>query len=179
MGMLDTLYFIKAKLRQWAYPPEFRIQIDWESQWAERLGAALSQALSLAKSQAAKIAELNTSGQSLNLVNPDFVISLCNDHFRLRRNAQQMQKEGHDSKELRSIGRALENVDHLLEKNNIQCLDLTGEPYDDGRNDFDPLGEAEKIPGLNEKTILRCERPAIWLQGKLIQKAKGIVARPV
>jgi hypothetical protein len=161
--MANTLYNILAKLRQLTYPREFRIEISTMEFLSLKEGPP---------KETTKLLKRN------DLLNVDFVISLCNDHYRLRRNVGQLENERTSSKELRSISRALKNVDALLEQYEIQCIDLTGQEYHAGRMDFNALGEPEEIKGLDTMKILQCERPAIYLAGKLIQPAKGIVARP-
>jgi hypothetical protein len=159
----NTIFHILSKLRQLTYPREFRIEIP------------TMEVLSLLE----YLPPPNKPPVTKNdMMNVDFVISLCNDHYRVQRNVEQIEKEGKSSKELRSISRALKNVGALLEKHNIQCLDLSGHEYHVGRTDFDPLGEPEEKQGIDTMKILQCERPAIYLDGKLIQPAKGIVAKP-
>jgi len=109
---------------------------------------------------------------------PDAIVGLCNDLFRLRRNAEQQAAEGINSKEVRSSARALEHANNMLKDMGIEYIDLTGEVYDDGRTDFDPIAEPEIAPGLDRMKILRCERPVILLNGKLIQKGRGLVVKP-
>ncbi len=155
--MAKTIYHIRSALRQLTYPREFRIKI--------------STMVILPKEGPPK--------EPIQPLNVSFITSFCNDHYRLHRNVEQLENEGKSSKELRSISRALQNVEELLEQHEIQCLDLTGQEYHVGRTDFNPLGEPEEIKGLHSMKILQCERPAIYLAGKLIQQAKGIVARPV
>lgn len=161
--MKNTIYHILSKLRQLTYPKEFRIEISTMDVLSPPVNSPV---------------DPDHKGKTKGSMNVDFVISLCNDHYRVRRNVEQLESEGNSSKELRSISRALGNVGTLLEKHKIQCLDLTGQEYHVGRTDFDPLGEPEEKEGIDTMKILQCERPAIYLDGKLIQQAKGIVVRP-
>jgi len=107
-----------------------------------------------------------------------FALALCNNYFRLHRNAEQLALEGQNSKELRGIARALENMGELLRRHGIECRDLTGQVYDAGRLDFEPIGEPEAVPGLDGTRIGRCERPAVFVNDKLIQTARGLVTKP-
>lgn len=179
MKLFSILKPTVLRLRQWRYPREFRIYSDMESDWIETLGFALSAALDESNRTVIDDNSQPSNIQALDLLNPEFLVSLCNDHFRLKRNASIMAEEVQSSKELRSILRSLKKVDDLLETNGIQCLDLTNEPYDPGRQDFQSLGEAEQEVGIDEQIIRLCECPVILLNGKLIQKARGIVAGPV
>ena len=183
--MANAIHQIKATLRQWTYPAPFRIAINTTDLWAETLGIALAQALSASddrpepkEDQHPEPVDTPVAGTPEPGINKDFAIALCNGYFRLQKNADQLEQEGHNSKELRGIKRALRTVDDLLTEHNIRCLDLAGEPYDDGRTDFFLLGKPETMAGLKRMEIRLCERPAIWMNGQLIQQARGIVARP-
>ncbi len=110
---------------------------------------------------------------------PAFIVPLCNQYFRLRRNAERLAGEGKESREVRALNGALKKIAELFEDHQIECRDLTGQTYDDGRIDFEPITTApERVPGLTEDKILRCESPAILIRGKLAQKARGVVAIP-
>ena len=65
-----------------------------------------------------------------------------------------------------------------LRRHGIECRDLTGQVYDAGRLDFEPIGEPEAVPGLDGTRIGRCERPAVFVNDKLIQTARGLVTKP-
>jgi hypothetical protein len=158
-----TIYHILLKLRQLTYPREFRIGIS---------------TMDIISKKEGPLKEPNKPLKPNDLMNVDLIVSLCNDHYRLRRNVEQLEKEGKSSKELRSISRALKNIETLFDRYEIQCLDLTGQEYHVGRTDFGPLGEPEEKKGINTMKISQCERPAIYLAGKLIQQARGIVERP-
>ena len=55
---------------------------------------------------------------------------------------------------------------------------LTNKDWEPGRGDFEVIGDAEPVPGLDRKRIIRCERPAVWLSGELLQKARGLIGKP-
>ena len=109
---------------------------------------------------------------------PDFAVSVCNQLFRLQRNAEKLDSEGGGSKETRSLRRAIEKLESLLKDHDVEWLDLTDQVYDDGRTDFDPVGPPEEVAGIDRMKIALCERPAVFINRKLAQKARGIVARP-
>ena len=169
---------LRARLRQWTFPASFRIAPGGGGDWAGALVDAVIEARKAAESvrETAPPADAET-GASAGL-DPDFLVPLCNDLFRLQRNVCQLQTEGNDSKEVRSIGRALESLEEFLKEHSVECLDLTGQAYDDGRTDFEPIGAPEEVPGLEGKKISVCERPYIAFHGKVIQRARGIVAIP-
>ena len=90
----------------------------------------------------------------------------------------QLSGEKKEGQALRSLGRVLEDVDFLLTEHGIDSRDLQGEVYDDGREDFEPIGAPEKISGLTRREIALCESPRIMIHGKVVQKARGVVAIP-
>jgi hypothetical protein len=106
-----------------------------------------------------------------------FVIALCNDYFRLKRNAELIANQ--DSKEVRSIRRTLDRLRDVFGEHGIECIDLTGQAYHHGRVDFEPIGKAEPTAGVDAPRISASERPAVLLKGQLVQKARGTVVRPL
>ena len=199
------------RIRQWAFPAEFRIRVEGGGDWWSAMAGLVSEALAEAKSaQAAQVAEAARAGEAVKTaealraaeaaraaakpaeappaapppakapagITERFAISLCNDVFRLRRNAEVLAGKRGDCKELRSIASAMTNVDALLAENGIKYYDLTGKDFDERSEDFDPVGQPEEVPGLDRKIICVCERPLVLLNGKLIQRARGIVQKP-
>lgn len=159
---------LRAKVRQKTFVREVRIDfVDEKTSWNELLKERLAAIKQQAKEPTASSA-----------FKPDDVIGLCNDLFRARRNTEQQAAEGVNSKEVRSSARALDHADMMLKNMGIEYIDLTGQAYDGGRIDFDPIAEPEVSPGVDRMKILRCERPAILLNGKLIQKGRGLVVKP-
>lgn len=167
-----------SAVRQKTFPRPFRIEAGAAEDWAESLAAALAGAKTAAREPSPAVSEPSAAPTGPPALAEDFVRALCDHQFRLRRNAAQLAAEGANSKELRSIRRALEGIDELLAEHGIECRDLTGEDYDFLRLDFEQIGQAETIPGLAGMKIWRCERPAVLVDGKLVQCARGIVARP-
>jgi hypothetical protein len=175
---MNTFLNYYSALRQKAFPPAFRIDSRNSDDWPTALARTLTESLRALNTRRETIPVGEPVQDNRPALTPDFVVALCNYYFRLSRNAAQMEKEGLDSKELRSIKLALANIEMLFKKQGIECRDLTGQEYDFGRLDFEQIGQASSVPGLDRLRIGRCERPAIMLGGKLIQKAKGLVDRP-
>jgi len=189
---------LMTRLRQLLFPPAFRIEPPGPAEWAEALvealGTALQEARTLQEKVTASIADapgpepkaepgkddppLPAPPADGGVINTDFIVSLCNDYFRLKRNIEGMKAKHGDIRELGRIERILESVQFLLGENKIECLDLADQDYDAGRKDFDPIGPPEEMPGLVRPKIMRCERPLIRLNGKIIQKSRGLVAKP-
>lgn len=162
-----SLAALVSRLRQWRFAPEFRIEADGS-------GADLAHVLA----EALRVLRRPVEAPKVKPLSPELAVGLCNELFRLRRNAEQLAAEGRDSKELRSIRRALSSLEETLKQHGIECLDPTGQDYDPGRLDFEQIGQAEVLPGIERERIGRCERPAVLMDGKLAQKARGLVHRP-
>ena len=164
------LHQLIALVRQWTFPPEFRIA-------ASRDGAGVTALLAQTLQALVAVEPPSPPPAADGLGAAPTVVDLCNGLFRLRRSAGAMEAQGMDCRELRNIRRALENVDALLNKHGIEYRDLADQVYDDGRTDFDPLATEEQA-GLDVKRIGLCERPAVWFEKRLVQAAKGIVVVP-
>jgi hypothetical protein len=170
-----------ASLRQWFYPAPFRVRPAND-------GAAAALLVS-------RLAEL---AQSLPPVSPAtprpedrepavpvvpgglddrFVIELCNHFHRMGRSVRSVGELGGGENE--KLRRHIERFQKTLEHYSIQCQDLTGQRYDPGRSDFEPLGEAQPTAGLRWPTIIQCERPVVLIGARLIQRARGVVGDPV
>lgn len=165
------------RLRQWRFPRAFRIESNGRLDPAELLCRLVKDALRAPEPALSRDPPSPAKPASAAL-GEGFLVSLCNNNFRLRRNVELLEKEGESSKELRSIRRTLDTVEMLLESAGVESIDLTGQEYDDGRMDFSALA-SEGVAGLDREQISLCERPLVLVQGKMIQKATGIVARPV
>jgi hypothetical protein len=158
-------------LRQRVFPAPFRINVGPADALADSLTFVIAQA------GGARPGAPPEQSQP-QAVNTAFAVALCNYHFRMGRNAGLLKDYGDGARELRAIGRALEKIDALLKDYGIECRDVTGQRYDDGREDFELIGRAEKVPGLGESKITQCECPVVLINGKLVQKAKGLVSIP-
>jgi hypothetical protein len=170
------------RFRQWTFPREFRLDPGSDIPEFEALRILLSHAVppDVSASSApppSRVVEAPPAGPALS-GNAEFVIELCNTHFRLRRNAREMGVKSPESAEGRRIASAVEKLEQVLGEHRIECVDLEGKEYDDGRRDFEPLAVEDAPPSIQRPTIGRCERPVIRLNGALIQKGRGIVLRP-
>lgn len=189
---LGTVY---RKIRQMTFPPEFRIETDWNSQWERSAATALSQCLKLTgntthrmrdlqrqldetQSQPGEPQDTAADQKDKGAFDSKFACAICNDIFRLQRNVTQLEHEGGSSKELRSIQRVVRNVDHALKENGIEYIDLTDKPFDERSEDFEPFGKPQEIPGLDRAWIAACERPVVLINGRIVQRARGVLKRP-
>lgn len=173
-----------VSLRQWTYPAAFRIATADTESWHGTLSQiqlqleTLRQILS-ERTSAENDSETDTSDQLPSERVPDkLAIEAGNSCFWIGRLIRQMEDDGIKSKETRSIKVNLKKLIAVLEDNNIRCIDVEGQAYDDGRHDFEPLGEEELRPDLTYTTIIRCDYPVIMSGNRLLQKANGVVARP-
>jgi hypothetical protein len=174
-----------ARVRQHLYPPEFRIPPVDGDDLADALSEITSAVARLAQEEATpQHADRSAAPQGDS--KPDkrgemetaFVVSLCNDLFRLRRNAETLAKSGSETKEVRSIGRAIERLDDMLKQRGIEYHDMTGKPWDARDVDFEPKGQPVPVPGISRKRIAACECPLVKIGGRMVQRAQGIVEVP-
>jgi hypothetical protein len=105
------------------------------------------------------------------------VTDLCNRLHQLSRAVKKAKEQG--GTEADRLKGHIDRLEKTLGEHSIAWEDLTGQAYDPGRADFEPLGEPQETPGLSRKIIIQCERPVIRLEGKVIQSARGIVGKPV
>lgn len=156
-----------CKFKQHILPAEFRLETDFSD---NLLAIALTEIVTTLKTQI----EQRPPSEALQAKD---AISLCNNYYRIYRNLTVIEKKGGKSKEIRSMKRAVDNINDVLERFNIQCKDFTGLPSDPRMYDFEPIA-SEEVKGLEEETIVLCERPAVFFNGELVQAAKGIVGKP-
>lgn len=183
--MRQTVARMVSSLRQWSFPPEFRIDTGDGLDPGELLVRAVGAAILAAEKTPSPApppprpppttpaGPVATGG-----IEMEFACSLCGDLFRLRRNVAQVVAEGKETKEIRSIQRALERVDSLLSAKGVEYIDLTGRAWTDRDLDFDPMGQPEIDPTLDVKRIAVCERPLVKMGGKIVQRAKGTIKKP-
>jgi hypothetical protein len=191
-GMEERFMFfdnLVVRVRQKLFPPEFRITagsgssveaILTEMAAAMDLAPEITTAIPVVPAPAvvepsAQVAEVKTEQDG---VDPAFVRALCNDLFRLRRNAGLIASDGTETKEIRSIKRAVERLDDMLKQRGIEYFDMTGKQWDARDVDFEPKGQPVLVSGLLHKRIAACECPMVKVKGKLIQRAQGIVEVP-
>lgn len=158
-----------GQIVQWTYPPALRIARSTASPDVGALLHMQSRIESLLR---------NTRGGDppISTIDPAFVTEFANATFRLRRNVMELRRRGTSFKEVDRIEHVLESLDREFRNQGIECRDLEGQPYDDGRLDFEPIA-AQSDPSLAKgiRQIGRCEGPLIILAGRTIQKARGVV----
>jgi hypothetical protein len=167
------IHQIALQLRQLTYPEEFRIAVGPASVWSTRLASAINQALHPPQSPPAPSHEKPDAQ-----IDRDFATRLCNRYFHVRRAVRDLVGASGSSDAAEDCTDSLAFLDDELAKHGIECLDLTGERFMEGRRDFEILGKPEAVAGIPYPRIGRLERPAVKLGGKLIQSAVGIVERP-
>ena len=165
--MSRNLSHVYSLLRQRSFPAAFRIDLEPGGDWTVALVGAMSDLLGAARKASA------SSG-----LDRDFAISLCNEYFKLGRNVKRLADQGNESEDMQRIRTALDDIDQLLQRHEIECLDLSGQTYDLGRRDFESIAEARRVPGLKAARIALCERPMVLIKGKLAQTARGLVEIP-
>lgn len=182
MVSLDRLLAVG---RQYLFAPEFRIGrirhaelLDAFTEMAQLL-ACLDRSRDIERPQ--KPLEPGPeaqAGEKREQIEVSFVLGLCNDLFRLRRNAGLLAKDGPETKEVRSIKRAMERLDDMLKQRGIEYVDVTGRLWDYRDVDFEPKGQPVPVAGLTHKRIAACECPLVRIEGRIVQRAQGIVEVP-
>jgi hypothetical protein len=155
----------RARFRQWTFPPEFRFSCSDQFDPFSRICSLLDRSPE----------ELPPDGPVKEQPDEKFLIGIGNQVFHQQQIADGL---GSDSRAGRGLLRSIKKQKEMLEERNVQVLDLTGQFYDDTRRDFEPLAAAEIRPELVRPTIVLCETPAILIEGRLVQTAKGIVGAP-
>jgi len=169
MSLVDIL----IRMRQRTYPAPFRICAPKSSEWKQ----ALVRSLSL---EFAGIQEPPTPapGEPPKAIPDKLAVALCNNHFWIGCQIRQLESEGINSAETRNVKRCLDDLKSNLERNDIRCIDVTGQAYDEGRLDFEAFGEPEVRSGLAYRTIIQCESPVVMSGRRLLQKGRGTIAKP-
>ena len=107
-----------------------------------------------------------------------FASALCNEHFRLVSHITQLERTVDSPRLMRRLRNTAEDLQQIFAQQDIEYCDLTGQDYHEGRLDFENIAPAEVDTSLAKPKIALCEHPAVFLKGRLIQTARGIVARP-
>jgi hypothetical protein len=153
------------------YPPALRIEAS-----DPETGLLILEIASIQE----RLAKLPAQPVAAMAATPDVVhglaVGICNQMLRLERSANKARQQG--SAEAERLQGHLERTKSTLAESGIKYEDLTGQAYDPGRYDFEPLGEPQISPDVTRATIIQCERPVVMLNGKLVQKAKGVVGIP-
>jgi hypothetical protein len=150
---MNWLEIISA-LRQQRYPPALRIV---PHTWSLRLPEA----------------------ESASTLDKDTAVDLANALFRLEQNASAVLQTTGAERLGRSLQRSIERLRESFERWNVRLLNPQGQAYSGPqRTDFERLGDPVPTPGLSGARIGACERPAVWLEGKLIQAARGVLEVP-
>lgn len=154
-------------LRQVTYPPAFRIAAMpiWD------------ESLSELKVLTELIETLNEDSKPQE-VNESLAQGLCNEHFRLMRTLSKLERGDKPPREARRLRATLEEMLQLFDQYGFTYQDISGQDWHPNRMDFEQFAEADIDPTLTRSKIRVCERPAVFLNERLIQTAKGIVARP-
>jgi hypothetical protein len=169
---------VANKLRQRLFPRPFRIDGgDVEPALLLSHLVAIEHLLAASQPAAAEPDDRPRSDPTSDGLDRNFVVDLCNQLHRVHRTAKRLEEQG--SREAERLNGHVERLQRLLETHQVSSLDLTGQQYDPGRMDFEPLGDPQPTKGLRWLTIIQCERPAVLLRGTLLQRAKGIVGSPV
>ena len=113
---------------------------------------------------------------------PAEAVEFCNQLFRMEEHLAQLKEAAADQAEsnrpLRRIGTGIEKLRSVLQTLEIEYRDLGGETWRPTRKDFEALGKIREQAGVSDTLIERCEKPAVFHHGQLLQVAKGTVIGP-
>ena len=166
-GVMNSLW---AGLRQWMYPPEFRIA---PCVWPPELLAAIQQ---LAQALAAKATDGTPQPDAAaEKKQIRFLAEVGTGLWRLR---QKMLQPGTDRplEEMRRAYRHLESVWDVLAEAGVEIQDHTDALFDPGMSlrviAFQPTA------GIERERVLETIKPTIYFQKRTIQMGEVIVATP-
>ena len=158
-------------LRQWCYPPEFRITPPI---WPESCFSQLSQ---LAEQMAMQ--EGTHPGATLTENGPEafdaLLAEVATGLWRARKNMTQNNGE-HPNEGMERPYRHVASVIDALEAEAVTLKDHTGEKWADGRAIV--VLAFQETANLNAETIIETIRPSIFCKGRHIQMAQVIVGTP-
>jgi len=158
-------------IRQWMYPPEFRIAAPvWPAEFADtlaQLARALEQRAMVVPANPAKLAEERKQQRML--------ADVCTGLWRAR---QKMVHPGTDRplEEMRRVYRHFEAAWDAFTQGGVEVRDHLGEPYSDGSG-LD-VAAFEPRPGITRETVVETIKPTICFNGQLIQTGQVIVGTP-
>ena len=170
------------RIRQWTYPPAFRVESgDSTVGFLTMELAAINDVLAGLSAPVEQLPQSRTdptdpSVLTTSKIDKELAAIICTQMVRLERATKTVMQQG--VSEANRIKDQLDRMRETLKGIGAIYEDFTGQAYDPGRLDFEPLGELQYRPDLKYDTIINCERPMVMLNGKLIQKAKGIVGTP-
>ncbi|CAK0755277.1 conserved hypothetical protein [Gammaproteobacteria bacterium] len=149
------------------------VAVAWRMSASRAVIAALTPFVKAEEEYRRHLTKHNGSG-----ITEEFAKNICNEHFRLTSHLAQLERMPSPPRPVRRLRTATEYLQQAFEQQGIEYHDLTGQEYHEGRLDFENIAVAEIDPSLTKPKIVVCENPVIFLHGKLIQTARGIVARP-
>lgn len=158
-------------LRQWTYPPEFRIAAPvWSAEFTDtlaQLARALEQQAKVVPADPAKLAEERKQRRML--------ADVCTGLWRAR---QKMVQPGTDRprEEMRRVYRHFEAAWDAFKQAGVEVRDHLGEPYSDGSG-LD-VAAFEPRAGITRETVVDTIKPTICFNGQLIQTGQVIVGTP-
>lgn len=151
-----------AQLRQWCYPPEFRIEaVSFSPELMTTLNEILSRIQSL-------VAVPEEDEKLLSIIS-ELTIGL----WRVRNRIRTLPDEGET---VRRLKRVMEAVWEVMEGNGIKVKEHTGEEYDEGMA-LEVL-DTQIDPSLDRAKVIETVKPSVFLNGRLIQWGVVIVGKP-
>ena len=148
-------------MRQWRYPPEFRIEAP----------TMLPEVLAALQRLEALVLSESTFQENDALLN--LVAELATGLWRLRRRLQNTPEDHDDLRRAKRICQALWDT---MEEKGVMVHDYTGESYDPGM--MVEVLTFQENKALTRDQIVETIKPSVFLQGRLIQWGVVIVGTP-
>lgn len=158
---------LRAALRQWRYPAEFRIP---EAAWSEELAESLAEILSRAPAVVA-------AGSEAQRWNEDDLIAIGTRLWRLRNELTRNEAEDSSSRPLRQAARHVEVLWDRLAEAGLEIYDHTGELMPEGIYLLKVLAH-QPTSRVTSNRVIETVKPTIRFNKKIIQVGEVIVGTP-
>ena len=165
---------ILNEIRQWCYPPEFRIPSDAVGDDDDKINdliQSLSQTLKVFANP-----EFQTRLRNQTAIDDEpFIADLATRLWRIRQNLKRPDSE-EPIEEIERGYRHLERLFSNLEQLEIRVVDKTGDAYDPGM--ALKVVSSEPMEGIGREIIKETIEPAIYKGDRLIQTSQVVVGIP-
>lgn len=162
-------YEVRANLRQWRQPKEFRIRA---TAWPQEALAALSELSAAAPQAPPQAASDAASDAAPDGLTDDAVAEMATSIWRL-----QSRTAGAAEGELpRSVVRHIEKASDVLVAAGVEIQDHLHDPFDPGL--ALNVVAVQPTSGLQRETVIETIRPSVYLNDRPIQRGEIIVGTP-
>ena len=164
-----------ATLRQWCFPPEFRIaELPWTAELQEQVDRVV-QLLQHPPTAPTAVPAGTSAPAEPATADLRFMAEVATGLWRAR--AKLPADDGDLPREMRALLRAVEAAWDGLVQGGIEVSDPKGD-FVTGGEPYNVL-TYEETPGLSREMVIETVKPLVYYQGKLVQWADVIVGTPV